>query len=77
MIALARTACCWAVLTCTRWPPAAAGVANLLNLIEKEMKVAMTLTGAKTIGEISKDSLVQELSKLPAALAPLSQGNAA
>ncbi len=34
------------------------------------MKVAMTLTGAKTIGEISKDSLVQELSKLPAALAP-------
>ena len=39
------------------------GRANLLNLIEKEMKVAMTLTGAKTIGEISKDSLVQELSK--------------
>lgn len=54
-----------------------AGVANLLNLIEKEMKVAMTLTGAKSISEINKDSLVQELSKLPAALAPLSQGNAA
>jgi lambda repressor-like predicted transcriptional regulator len=36
------------------------------------MKVAMTLTGAKTISEISRDSLVQELSKLPAALAPLS-----
>ena len=54
-----------------------AGVANLLNLIEKEMKVAMTLTGAKTISEISRDSLVQELSKLPAALAPLAQGNAA
>lgn len=23
MIALAQTVCCWAVLTCTRWPPAA------------------------------------------------------
>ena len=52
-------------------------MANLLNLIEKEMKVAMTLTGAKTIREISKDSLVQELGKLPAALAPLAQGDAA
>jgi L-lactate dehydrogenase (cytochrome) len=52
-------------------------LADVLNLIEKEMKVAMTLTGAKSISEISKDSLVQELSKLPAALAPLSQGNAA
>jgi hypothetical protein len=50
-----------------------AGVANLLNLIEKEMRVA-TLTGAKSISEISKDSLVQELNKIPAALAPLSQG---
>ncbi|STH92842.1 L-lactate dehydrogenase [Citrobacter braakii] len=55
-----------------------AGVANLLNLIEKEMKVAMTLTGAKSISEISRDSLVQELGKsLPAALAPLVQGSAA
>lgn len=55
-----------------------AGVANLLNLIEKEMKVAMTLTGAKSISEISQDSLVQELDKaLPAALAPLAKGNAA
>ena len=54
-----------------------AGVANLLNLIEKEMKVAMTLTGAKSITDISKDSLVQEINKLPAALAPLSQGDAA
>ena len=54
------------------------GVANLLNLIEKEMKVAMTLTGAKSIREISRDSLVQELGKqLPAALAPLVQGSAA
>lgn len=55
-----------------------AGVANLLNLIEKEMKVAMTLTGAKSISDISHDSLVQELGKsLPAALAPLVQGSAA
>lgn len=55
-----------------------AGVANLLNLIEKEMKVAMTLTGAKSISEITQDSLVQELSKAPpAALAPMAKGNAA
>ncbi|EJJ0921580.1 L-lactate dehydrogenase, partial [Salmonella enterica] len=53
-------------------------VANLLDLIEKEMKVAMTLTGAKSISEISGDSLVQELGKsLPAALAPMSKGDAA
>lgn len=38
-----------------------AGVTNLLNLIEKEMRVAMVLTGAKSIGEISADSLVREL----------------
>ncbi len=38
-----------------------AGVSNLLNLIEKEMRVAMVLTGAKSIGEISADSLVREL----------------
>ena len=40
------------------------GVANLLNLIEKEMKVAMTLTGTKTIGEISRESLVQNADAL-------------
>ncbi len=34
-----------------------AGVENLLGLIEKEMRVAMTLTGAATIGQISRDSL--------------------
>lgn len=28
-----------------------AGVANLLNLIEKEMKVAMTLTGANRLAK--------------------------
>jgi len=38
-----------------------AGVTNLLNLIEKEMRVAMVLTGAKSISEISADSLVREL----------------
>ena len=34
---------------------------NLLDLIEKEMRVAMTLTGARSISEISADSLVREL----------------
>jgi L-lactate dehydrogenase (cytochrome) len=52
-------------------------VANLLDLIEKEMRVAMTLTGAKSIREISKESLVQAQSEIPAALAPLSHGDAA
>ena len=62
-----------------RWQQAGqAGVANLLNLIEKEMKVAMTLTGAKSISEITQDSLVQGLGKeLPTALAPMAKGNAA
>ncbi|KHS91825.1 lactate dehydrogenase [Pectobacterium brasiliense] len=36
-----------------------AGVVNLLNLIEKEMRVAMTLTGAKSTADITTDSLVQ------------------
>ena len=35
-----------------------AGVANLLDLVEKEMRVAMTLTGAKNIAAISRDALV-------------------
>ncbi len=35
-----------------------AGVVNLLNLFEKEMRVAMTLTGAKSIAGIGRDSLV-------------------
>ncbi|RMH84116.1 alpha-hydroxy-acid oxidizing protein [Pseudomonas sp. AOB-7] len=37
-----------------------AGVSNLLELIEKEMRVAMVLTGAKSIAEINRDSLVKE-----------------
>ncbi|MGO1502632.1 MAG: FMN-dependent L-lactate dehydrogenase LldD [Marinobacter sp.] len=38
-----------------------AGVANLLKLIENEMRVAMVLTGARTIRDISPDLLVREL----------------
>ncbi|MCD2173939.1 FMN-dependent L-lactate dehydrogenase LldD [Rhizobium sp. C4] len=34
-----------------------AGVANLLDLIAKEMRVAMTLTGARSIAEIGRSSL--------------------
>ncbi|MCY4125561.1 MAG: L-lactate dehydrogenase, partial [Pseudomonas sp.] len=37
-----------------------AGVKNLLELFEKEMRVAMVLTGTKSIGEITRDSLVRE-----------------
>ncbi len=35
------------------------GVSNLLDLIDKEMRVAMTLTGAKTIADITEDCLVK------------------
>ena len=35
-----------------------AGVVHLLELFEKEMKVAMTLTGARTIADLSSESLV-------------------
>ncbi|MGX2008827.1 L-lactate dehydrogenase, partial [Enterobacter asburiae] len=41
-----------------------------------EMKVAMTLTGTKTIGEISRDSLVQNADALQTFNA-IKQGNAA
>lgn len=41
-----------------------AGVRNLLELIEKEMRVAMVLTGAKTISDISADLLVRELEQV-------------
>ena len=47
-------------------------------MLFRSMKVAMTLTGAKSINEITQDSLVQGLGKeLPAALAPMAKGNAA
>ncbi|MBV8623247.1 MAG: alpha-hydroxy-acid oxidizing protein, partial [Herbaspirillum sp.] len=36
-----------------------AGVENLLGLFAKEMEVAMTLTGARRISDISEDSLVR------------------
>lgn len=35
-----------------------AGVTNLLNLFEKEMRVAMTLTSSASVTDISRDSLV-------------------
>ncbi|NAZ52603.1 FMN-dependent L-lactate dehydrogenase LldD [Vibrio toranzoniae] len=35
-----------------------AGVENLLDLYDKEMRVAMTLTGAKTIKDLTRESLV-------------------
>lgn len=44
------------------------GVENLLDIMTKEMRVAMTLTGAKTVREISRESLVREIEK-PLALA--------
>lgn len=36
-----------------------AGVSNLLDIFEKEMRVAMTLTGAKSIKDINRDCLVR------------------
>lgn len=40
-----------------------AGVENVLELFAKEMRVAMTLTGARTLAEISRDSLVREVER--------------
>jgi L-lactate dehydrogenase (cytochrome) len=34
-----------------------AGVTQVLKIVENEMRVAMTLTGARTIKDISRDSL--------------------
>jgi L-lactate dehydrogenase (cytochrome) len=39
------------------------GVENLLDIIAREMRVAMTLTGARSIGEIGRDSRVRELAQ--------------
>jgi L-lactate dehydrogenase (cytochrome) len=36
-----------------------AGVAHLLDLVASEMRVAMTLTGARRIADIGRDSLVR------------------
>ncbi len=41
-----------------------AGVAQLLDLIEKEMRVAMTLTGVNTIAKIDRSILVSAKDKL-------------
>lgn len=38
-----------------------AAVENLLSLIEREMRVAMVLTGTKSVAEISRESLVSTL----------------
>ncbi|MCX8998315.1 FMN-dependent L-lactate dehydrogenase LldD [Rhizobiaceae bacterium BDR2-2] len=38
-----------------------AGVENLLDLFAKEMRVAMTLTGARSVAGISRESLVREM----------------
>ncbi|WP_017446495.1 FMN-dependent L-lactate dehydrogenase LldD [Gayadomonas joobiniege] len=35
------------------------GVENLLDLYQKEMRVAMTLTGAKNLSELNQDALIQ------------------
>ncbi|WP_078058309.1 FMN-dependent L-lactate dehydrogenase LldD [Rhizobium rhizosphaerae] len=43
-----------------------AGVENLLDVIAKEMRVAMTLTGARTLSDISRDSLVRAVAQAPA-----------
>ncbi len=39
------------------------GVENLIDIIAKEMRVAMTLTGARSIADISHDSLVREIER--------------
>ncbi|WP_136065373.1 FMN-dependent L-lactate dehydrogenase LldD [Modicisalibacter radicis] len=39
------------------------GVVHLLELFEKEMRVAMTLTGARSIAELGPDSLVSDSSR--------------
>ena len=41
-----------------QWP-ASGGVAHLLDLVASEMEMAMTLTGARAIGEISRESLAR------------------
>ena len=52
------------VLSSARALPAIAageqGVAHVLDLIASEMEVAMTLTGARAVGAISRGSLVAE-----------------
>lgn len=43
-----------------RWlRPARKAVAHLLGLIAEEMRVAMTLTGVRTVKEITRDNLVK------------------
>jgi L-lactate dehydrogenase (cytochrome) len=35
-----------------------AGIEHLLQLIEKEIRVAMALTGSTSVGSVSRDNLV-------------------
>ncbi|GBQ66601.1 L-lactate dehydrogenase [Ameyamaea chiangmaiensis NBRC 103196] len=39
------------------------GVVRLLDLMDKELRVAMTLTGARTIAEISRETLEREVNR--------------
>jgi L-lactate dehydrogenase (cytochrome) len=36
-----------------------AGVSHMLKLVEAEMRVAMALTGCTSVGQISRDALVE------------------
>ena len=77
MIAPVPTACCWAAHIFTPGDGRSGGRGKSAKPDRERDEGGDDLTGAKSISEISKDSLVQELSKLPAALAPLSHGDAA
>jgi L-lactate dehydrogenase (cytochrome) len=50
-----------------------AGVAQLLELIAREMRVAMTLTGSRRVADISRSSLVQSSRLGPVAIPPSEQ----
>ncbi|MFP5078073.1 FMN-dependent L-lactate dehydrogenase LldD [Rhizobium sp. YIM 134829] len=46
------------------------GVTTLLDLFEKEMRVAMTLTGVKSLSELDRSCLVSDAKPLPLPAAP-------
>ena len=41
-----------------------AGITHMLRLIEAEMRVAMALTGSKTVADIDRDKLVEAAGRL-------------
>jgi len=45
------------VPTFTRWPPRGSAASHLLGLLANDMRVTMTLIGAKSIHEITRDNL--------------------